>query len=64
MGKTSEAAKRATNRYRKENTLQVNVEFNKRTDPELYEAMENYKGSRPAVLREALRRCMDLITKP
>lgn len=54
----SEAAKRASSKYRKENILQVLVEFNKRTEPELYKAISEYQGSRPALLREALRKSL------
>lgn len=59
MAKTRESQIRASRKYREENTIQVNVEFNRKTDPDLYEAIKSYEGSRPAMIREALRRDLE-----
>lgn len=60
MGKTSEAAKRAARKYKRENTLQVNVTLNKNTDPALYEYVERYEGNRALLFRLALKRMLGL----
>lgn len=60
MGKTSEAAKRAARKYKRENTLQVNVTINKNTDPLLFEYVETYKGNRAMLFRLALKRMLGL----
>ena len=60
MGKTSEAEKRAARKYKRENTLQVNVTINKNTDPLLFEYVERYEGNRAMLFRLALKRMLGL----
>lgn len=56
---TSEAQRRAAERYHEKNVLHVSLNLNRRTEPELCERMEkgaDEMGSKAAYLKHLIRR--------
>lgn len=60
---TTEARRRATAKYDRENTVQVSLKLNKRTDSDILEWLErcsSKQGAIKALIREAISEKRDL----
>lgn len=59
----SEAAKRASAKYDKENTIQIMLKLNKRTDADILEFFSHLDETRMGFIKKAIREKMERDTE-
>lgn len=52
---STEAEKRASMKYEKENTIQIPIKLNKKTNADIIEFFDQYEGKRQGFIIEAIR---------